>query len=126
VNTPFDERVRRAADLVHSHFAEPLSVAALASAVGLSPSRFAHLFRQETGVSPARYVEEVRLERAQLLLLRTDMPIKQIAPLVGFEDPYYFSTRFRRRFGRPPTEWRRGPTFPALSPSTVSSTIVWR
>lgn len=104
-----DARVQRALDLIHERYAEALSVADLAGAVRLSPSRFAHLFRQETGTSPVRYLEGVRLEQAQLLLLRTDLQVKQVAARVGFDDPYYFSTRFRRRCGAAPSVWRNRP-----------------
>lgn len=107
-----DSRVRRALDIIENRYATPLSVDRLAEAVNLSPSHFAHLFRRETGDSPIRCVEAVRLERARLLLLRTDRRIREIAADVGFEDPYYFSTRFARRYGRSPSAWRRRPTSP--------------
>ncbi len=109
IQAPADERVGLALDIIHARFDSPLSVAQLAEQVCLSPSRFAHLFRQQTGTTPMGYLEDVRLERAQLLLLRTDLQIKEIARRVGFADAYYFSTRFRRRLGRPPTAWRNAP-----------------
>ncbi len=109
----YDERIRSALDVIHGTYQAPLSVDSLAQGVNLSSSRFAHLFREETGQSPIRYVEHVRLEQAQLLLLRTDLQVKEIAARVGFEDPYYFSARFRRHFGRPPTAWRNAPALAA-------------
>ncbi|NLF16880.1 MAG: helix-turn-helix transcriptional regulator [Lentisphaerae bacterium] len=116
------EGIQRAVSAIHERFASPLSIAALATAAGLSASRFAHLFRQQTGVSPMRYLEGVRLEQAQAHLLRTDLPIKEIAALVGFDSAFYFSTRFRRRFGCPPRAWRRHPAPPAAeSPRRVAA-----
>ncbi len=109
-NSPaVDERIQRTLDLIHAPDTGVLTVPQLARSAGLSPSRFAHLFRRETGVSPIRYLEDVRMEHARTLLLRTDLPIQDIAARVGFADPFYFSTRFRRRFGRCPTAWRNQP-----------------
>jgi len=105
-----DDRVSRTLDLIHADYAAPMCIATMAAAVALSPSRFAHLFRRETGVSPMAYMEGVRLEQAQQLLLRTSLMVKEIGARVGFDDPYYFSTRFRRRFGRSPAAWRKCPT----------------
>lgn len=113
-----DERIQRALGAIHARFASPLSVAAMAQAAGLSPSRFAHLFRQQTGVGPMHYLEGVRLEQAQGYLLRTDMQVKEIAALVGFDSPYYLSTRFRQRFGCPPRAWRQRPA-PAAGRATT-------
>jgi AraC family transcriptional regulator of arabinose operon len=78
--------------------------------VHLSTSRFAHVFRGVTGESPMQYVERLRLEQAEQLLLRTDLTIKEIAIRSGFVDAAYFSTRFRRRYGRAPSVWRHRPT----------------
>lgn len=105
-----DPRIRKSLEIIHACFDRPLSVPALAADVGLSLSRFAHLFRQEVGEPPARYLESVRMEQAQRLLLRTDLSIHEVATRVGFHDPFYFSTRFRRRFRRTPSAWRRCPT----------------
>jgi len=55
------------------------------------------------------YLEAMRMEQARLLLLRTDLSVQEIATRVGYEDAYYFSTRFRRRTGCPPTTWRKAP-----------------
>lgn len=104
-----DERIQKALDLIRDKHGEPLSVGTLADTVSLSCSRFAHLFRQETGVSPMQYLERIRLEQAQGFLLRTDLQIKDIAGRVGFSDPFYFSSRFRKHFGCPPTAWRNQP-----------------
>src|SRR5687768_15129874 len=60
------------------------SVPKMAAAVDLSLSRFAHLFRDETGVPPARYLHTVRMQRARVLLERTFLSVKEVMARVGF------------------------------------------
>jgi AraC family transcriptional regulator, arabinose operon regulatory protein len=101
-----DERVLRALDYIDTHLGETLSVATIARAVALSESRFAHLFADQVGMSPSRYVESQRLNSAMQLLELTARPVNVIAAQVGFTDPLYFSTRFRRHTGRSPLQFR--------------------
>jgi transcriptional regulator GlxA family with amidase domain len=82
----------------------------LADAVNLSVSRFAHLFRRETGASPARYLRQLRMERARELLDTTFLSVKQVMASVGINDPSHFARAFRSLNGLPPREWRRRPT----------------
>ncbi|WP_229669701.1 helix-turn-helix domain-containing protein [Microlunatus endophyticus] len=101
-----DERVQAALKLIADRLAGDLDVARLAAAAGLSASRFAHLFRSQLGVSPQQFVERRRLESAARLLDLDDRPIGTIAAEVGFTDPIYFSTRFRRWYGVSPRGYR--------------------
>jgi len=103
-NLDFREDVRM---YVLAHLAENLTVPALAAFFRLSPSRFAHRFRDAFGASPQAYVEGCRLEMARRLLLTTAMSIKEVALTCGFADPLYFSKRFTRAAGMPPSEWRK-------------------
>lgn len=102
-----DSRIVRAVDHVERHLAEALSVASIAAAAGLSPSRLAHLFREEVGLSVQAFVEQRRMLRAADLLRRTSFPIKQVAAAVGFDSPFYFSRRFSRWSGQSPMTFRR-------------------
>ncbi len=101
-----DERLRGVLDLLHSRFAEPWTNEALARAASLSPSRFAHLFREQLDTTPQAYLEAQRMVRARELLEHTGLRIGQVAAEVGFEDPLYFSRRFTRHTGRSPRAWR--------------------
>jgi AraC family transcriptional regulator of arabinose operon len=83
-----------------------LDVGVLARTANLSVSRFAHLFREQLGVTPQRFVERRRLDAAARLLELTTRPIAAIATEVGFTNPLYFSTRFRHHTGLPPTTYR--------------------
>jgi AraC family transcriptional regulator of arabinose operon len=89
------------------------SVPELARLVGLSPSRFAHLFRQHLGASPQAWAEGARLQHARDLLLHGGTSVAEAARASGFADPFHFSTRFRRRFGLPPSRCRISDATPA-------------
>ncbi len=101
-----DHRISRSLDFICARFSEPLTVAAIAAHSGLSPSRFAHLFRAQTGETPQRYLELQRLNRARQLLEFTQEPVAAIARQVGFENPFYFTLRFKRHSGASPRHWR--------------------
>lgn len=79
----------------------------LAVLVNLSPSRFRHLFKQETGTTPAQYLKEVRLRRAAKLLRNTFLQIKQILKQVGLGSNAHFVHDFRKLYGMTPTSYRR-------------------
>jgi AraC family transcriptional regulator, arabinose operon regulatory protein len=102
-----DDRLLRAIELVDQDLTAPLDVPRLARAVNLSVSRFAHLFREQLGVSPQQFVERRRLDAAARLLELTRRPVASVAAQVGYPDPLYFSTRFRLHSGLSPTAYRR-------------------
>lgn len=102
VDVDFGEETRKH---IIAHLSEPLSVPALAAALRLSPSRFAHRFRETFGTTPQTYVEGCRIEMARRLLLTTEMSIKEVALTCGFADPLYFSKRFARTTGYAPSQW---------------------
>lgn len=102
----FDIRIRRALDHIEGHLPEKLLVENIASVVGLSPSRLAHLFRAETGMSVQAHIEARRMQVAADLLRRTSFPVKQVAASAGFESPFYFSQRFRLMMGISPQKFR--------------------
>jgi len=101
-----DERVLAVTEHIAAHLAEPLDVDALAAVARLSPSRLSHLFAGQLGISPQRYLERERMLLAQQLLDLTNRSVAGIAREVGWEDPLYFSKRFRRFAGFSPTEYR--------------------
>jgi AraC family transcriptional regulator of arabinose operon len=103
---PVDPRVVEAIDYVSRHPNRHVSVGELALAVHLSASRFSHLFSHETGMTPRRFVERQRIERAQQLLALTSLPVKAVATEVGFPSQFYFATRFRALTGLTPSGYR--------------------
>jgi AraC family transcriptional regulator, arabinose operon regulatory protein len=105
--TQLDLRVRRAMDYLAAHLGTPFVMTELARHCGLSASRLAHLFKAQTGNTPQRYAEELKLERAKQLLQRTPASIAEVAEACGYEDAFYFTRRFTLKFGRSPAHWRK-------------------
>ena len=117
-----DQRITWAVNHMQRGLARPIAIPALAARVNLSPSRFRSLFAAQTGMAPARYLQQLRLRRAGLLLERTFLSVKEVMVLVGYSDPSHFSRDFRRFHGVPPTELRgRGIATPL--PSTHDPSV---
>jgi AraC-like DNA-binding protein len=100
-----DGRIRRAIRFITEHAEEPLTVDALARRVAMSPSHFAHRFRAVARVSPMRYVKQVRLDRARLLMLREGIGASEAANEVGYASPSHFTRDFKAVFGAPPAAY---------------------
>jgi AraC-like DNA-binding protein len=79
----------------------------IARRLGMAYSHFRREFRRRTGLSPQRYYNQVRLERARRLLGAGDRSLKEIAEQLGFSSAYHFSWAFKRHFGLAPGLWRR-------------------
>ena len=101
-----DRRIRRSLDIVAERLDLPLSIEALSREVGMSRSRFTILFTQQVAMPPQAYIESVRLDRAAQFLRMSNLSVGQVAERTGFPNPCYFSTRFRRRHGVPPSHYR--------------------
>jgi len=99
--------VRQTLDMMYNSMGAPLSNADLAARAGVSPAYLLRQFQIETEQSPHRYHTEMRIAAARHLLHTTDLPIKEIALRLGFDDPLYFSRVFRRTVGRSPKSFRR-------------------
>jgi transcriptional regulator GlxA family with amidase domain len=107
VQQPRREPLREAQRYVVENVAGELSVEALAARAHMSPRHFARAFRAETGVTPARHVEQVRLEAARRLLEETFEPIAMVAAACGFGTPETMRRVFLRAFEVGPAEYRR-------------------
>lgn len=81
---------------------EPVTVADLADNVAMSPSAFAHLFREVTGMSPYQFVKRMRLDRARTLLVEDGLGVSEVAREVGYTSLSHFITEFKRHFGVTP------------------------
>lgn len=99
-------QLRRVEDYVASTAGRRLRIADLAGAIDIGASHFARIFRNTTGRSVHRWIEEVRLIRAEALLRETALPLKQVAADLGFSTPSSFSLAFRRATGTTPARFR--------------------
>jgi AraC-like DNA-binding protein len=99
--------LRRARDHADRHYTEPLDLAQLAAIAGISKYHFQRLFRATYGLSPAAYLSERRIERAQDLLRATNLTVTEVCHAVGFSSLGSFSSRFRELVGETPSEFQR-------------------
>ncbi|TKT74914.1 GlxA family transcriptional regulator [Aquamicrobium sp. LC103] len=103
-------RTGRFAELIEwmqVHLAEPLTVDRLADRAAMSPRNFARAFLAETGTTPAKAVERLRLEAARTAVEATRAPLDRIAEAAGFGDPGRMRRAFLRGLGQPPQALRR-------------------
>ena len=94
-------------DWVRERLADRLNVEQLAEQAAMSPRHFARAFTAETGLTPAKAVERLRLEAARLRVETTHEPIDRVAESAGFGDPERMRRAFLRAFGQPPQALRR-------------------
>ncbi len=102
-----DELMIDAQQWLHEHFAEPLNFADVARQLGMSQRTLNRRFKQATGMSPGRYLQQLRLEQARELLRDSNLSIAEIAVSVGYQDIGYFSTLFREQMAQSPTAYRQ-------------------
>lgn len=92
---------------INSHYDENLSVESLAENFYTSSSYFAHFFKKHTKKSVMEYVNDVRIEKAKILLAKGEIPITDIACKVGYNDINYFSRKFRQKTGLTPSKYKK-------------------
>jgi transcriptional regulator GlxA family with amidase domain len=123
-SVPTARHLLRAKDLADAWYFEPLTVADLARAAGLSRAHFSHEFRRAFGESPHAYLLTRRLERAAAMLRTTDRSVATICVSVGLVGIGSFTTSFTRTYGRSPTAYRRA--FPPAADHALIPTCVLR
>lgn len=99
----YDHRIREVVDYINNNLSHNLSIEALADIACLSATQFKKNFKSQTGQTVTEYITELRMKKAQALLLHTDSPISIIAELVGYTNVSAFSRRFSKYFGIPPS-----------------------
>ena len=100
-------RLKRAVDFIEANLGEPIGLAEMAAAAGLSRMHFAAQFRAATGTRPHEYLLRSRIERAQHLLTSSSSPLVDVALEVGFKSQSHFTTVFARFVGETPKGWRQ-------------------
>jgi transcriptional regulator GlxA family with amidase domain len=111
---PKSDRIQQALSYAKRHLKKPLSVDELAGAANLSTRQFSRTFRVETGQSPARAVEVLRVEAARAMIEGSNHSIDVVARETGFADPERMRRAFLRAFGQPPQAIKRAAREQAL------------
>jgi len=106
-SVPYSKAIRKSIQYMRSHIQEKLTVKELAEAAGLSISRFSHLFREETAMSPMSYFRMEKLENAKEMLKDSEYTVYEIATILGFSSESHFIKAFREQTGMTPGEYRR-------------------
>ena len=101
------DEVTYAKNYFREHYNEDINIERYAASRNMSTSWFNKCFRSITGVSPMKFVLDVRMRNAQILLETTDEAISEIALLVGYDNPMYFSRVFRKEKGLSPLKYRK-------------------
>lgn len=114
------ERVHASIELLRRECKQPHQLRELAAAAGLSVTHYTAIFRRLTGFPPIDFLIRQRVQHSATLLATTTHPIAEIATECGFNDPYYFSRRFRHVMGCSPRNYRQahGPTMSVGSEPT--------
>ena len=91
---------------LETYYHESIQLEALASMTHLSRFYISHSFKKEIGMSPMEYLIDIRIKESKILLRTTNYSISQVADIVGFTTPTYFSKQFRKSTGISPTDYR--------------------
>ncbi len=109
---PKNERIEshdigRVTDYMEHSYCQPYSAATFAKMLNISESRFNHLFKSETGLSPKAYYINLRIDNACRMLEATNLKINEISARVGYPDPLHFGQVFKKHKGTSPSRYRK-------------------
>lgn len=104
--SPVNVYVNKSLDYMRRHYSEALSVDDIAAALNLSTRYFQKIFKQVTGQTPIDYLNKLRMDKAKLLLQKTDIPLADLCLMVGINSRQYFSYLFKKYTGLTPSEFR--------------------
>lgn len=103
---PTNFRVKQAMALIQADLSNKLALRRVAERVNLSSSRLRHVFKAETGLTPAQYVKFLRMKLAQELAANTFLSVKEIISQLGVSDESHFLRDFKRAFGVTISQYR--------------------
>ncbi len=99
--------IEKAKEYMHTHFAKDISLKEISTYACTSPFHFSRVFKQITSFSPYRYLLNVRLKHAEMLLKNSPLSINEVAFSSGFRKPGYFATSFKQKFSARPNQYRK-------------------
>lgn len=105
-----DVRIEKALSYIQKNIYNPIKIEQLSHLSCLSKDHFIRLFKKEMKSTPSQYITLKKIEKAQLMLITQDTPIKNIAYMLGYEDYSYFIRIFKRTVGITPQKYKKGTT----------------
>lgn len=102
-----DNRIAKTVLYIRKHLNEAIELEKLAEISCLSKDHFIRLFKKELGTTPLQYINQKKIEKAQLLLITEELAVKEIAFQLAFDDCSYFNRLFKKTTGVTPQEYRR-------------------
>lgn len=101
-STPNRSRIDQLLAHLNRHYMEPWTIPMMAAYCRLSTDYFSHQFKSTVGVSPMRFLNQLRIDHAKEILLTENLTVAEAAKLVGYDNPLYFSRVFKSSTGIPP------------------------
>lgn len=100
------QKIQSVLDYIDENYCNPdTTLHTVAEQTFFNKSYLARVFRQTIGISPQKYIIELRLQRASEMLRHNNFSVSDIAAAVGYKSPYYFSLEFKKKFGVPPSQY---------------------
>lgn len=99
--------IKRALRYIEEHLSVSLTICEIAKELFISPDTLSHRFKKEMGESVGKYIDGLIFYKAEQFLAGSELPLAQISSELGFYDQFYFSRRFKEKFGIPPLKYRK-------------------
>lgn len=99
--------IKNAIEYIHAYYSSNLTVKDICRAIHITPYHFIRTFKEETGMTPHDFLQEVRVENAKAFIKKNELTISQISQMCGFVSPAHFSTTFKRMTGTSPIEFKK-------------------
>jgi len=103
----YQQIVQKAKCHMESNIFNAINLSAISEQLGISTSRLNEIFKTYTSMTPYQYYIHIKIHRAESLLEQEDLPIKEVAYKMGFDDQCYFSRLFKNKTGISPSDWKK-------------------
>ena len=102
----YQQTVEKAKCLMESNILGDINLPSIADQLGISTSRLNEIFKTYTSMTPYQYYIHIKIHKAEALLEQGELPVKEVAFKMGFDDQYYFSRLFKNKTGISPSDWK--------------------